>query len=177
MIACSWLERFGENIERFAGEAVREKVMEGSTAAEQAGHAEKAAWLSQAFQKLSGMVDADTRTQILQNSSCNCDIHVQKARIAAEKSENMDEFLDRWIWESPIFGDMYRDGETLYVTHPRCVCEWARVADQSISPAFCQCSVGYVKRLFEGALGREVDVDLVKSIAQGDEECKFAVHF
>jgi hypothetical protein len=40
---------------------------------------------------------------------------------------------------------------------------------------YCNCSVGWAKALFEGALGRPVDVTLEKSIIAGENECRLRI--
>ena len=43
------------------------------------------------------------------------------------------------------------------------------------NPTFCLCSRGWVKAVFTGALGEEVDVELAQAIGRGEERCEFVV--
>lgn len=61
-----------------------------------------------------------------------------------------------------------------------CHCPWIREAfltnDQPISPIFCNCSAGYFKNYWEAVLDQHVKVELLSSVLNGDENCKFALH-
>ncbi|MHA2305259.1 MAG: hypothetical protein ACXACU_07675 [Candidatus Hodarchaeales archaeon] len=61
-----------------------------------------------------------------------------------------------------------------------CHCPWVREGlkeeDQPVDPAFCNCSGGYYKNYWEAVLGQPVKVDLLESVIQGNQVCKFALH-
>jgi hypothetical protein len=56
---------------------------------------------------------------------------------------------------------------------------WVREAVKSgenVAPIFCNCSARFHKKPWEGALGEKVDVDVLESVLQGDDRCRFAIH-
>ena len=60
-------------------------------------------------------------------------------------------------------------------------CHCPRVRDAlrlslSISPTYCYCGGGFYKGIWEEILQRSVEVELLESVLQGDEVCKFAIH-
>jgi len=60
-----------------------------------------------------------------------------------------------------------------------CHCPWAREAVKSgkdVAPIFCNCSAGFHKKPWEGALGQKVQADVLESVLQGDDRCRFAIH-
>jgi hypothetical protein len=60
-----------------------------------------------------------------------------------------------------------------------CHCPWAREAVKSgekVAPIFCNCSAGFHKKPWEAALGQKIQVDVLKSVLQGDDRCRFAIH-
>jgi hypothetical protein len=60
-----------------------------------------------------------------------------------------------------------------------CHCPWAREAIRSgenVAPIFCNCSAGFHKKPWEGALGQKIQVDVLASVLQGDDRCRFAIH-
>jgi hypothetical protein len=60
-----------------------------------------------------------------------------------------------------------------------CHCPWAREAVKSgekVAPIFCNCSAGFHKKPWEGALGQKVQVEVLESVLQGDDRCRFAIH-
>lgn len=46
---------------------------------------------------------------------------------------------------------------------------------ESISPTYCYCGAGFYQSIWEGILGRPVQVMLLKSVLQGDDVCTVAV--
>jgi hypothetical protein len=61
-----------------------------------------------------------------------------------------------------------------------CHCPWVREAllksSQPVSPVFCDCSAGYYRAYWEIVLDQPIEVEVVKSILNGDLICEFAVH-
>ncbi len=61
-----------------------------------------------------------------------------------------------------------------------CHCPWAkesiRKGTLTVSPTFCQCSAGFTKRPFEVIFGQSLHVDVIESVLQGDDVCRFAIH-
>ena len=47
--------------------------------------------------------------------------------------------------------------------------------DQGMLPAFCYCGAGWFRRQWEGATGKPVRVEILKSIVKGDDVCQFAI--
>lgn len=61
-----------------------------------------------------------------------------------------------------------------------CHCPWAKESIRretlTVSPTFCQCSAGFVKRPFEVIYGQTLKADVLESVLQGDAVCRFAIH-
>ena len=61
-----------------------------------------------------------------------------------------------------------------------CHCPWAKESIRNerlnVSPTFCQCSAGFVKRPFEVIFGQRLQADVLESVLQGDAVCRFAIH-
>jgi len=111
--------------------------------------------------------------------------------------EVTNEVLD-YIRSQPEMGGGVRVGNIVYETKipfltrqylaesdPRlkryyyCHCPWAREAVKSsekVAPIFCNCSAGFHKKPWEGALGQKVEVEVLESVLQGNDRCRFAIH-
>ena len=48
--------------------------------------------------------------------------------------------------------------------------------DDGISPTFCNCSSGWFRKQWEGATGKPVRVEIVRSLLKGHDACEFLVH-
>jgi len=58
-----------------------------------------------------------------------------------------------------------------------CFCPIIRENLESGMPhTFCYCGAGWYKQQWEGTIGKPVNIEIVKSILNGDELCKFAIH-
>jgi hypothetical protein len=111
--------------------------------------------------------------------------------------EVTDEVLD-YIRREPEMGGGVRVGNIVYETkipfltrqylaepdptlkrYYYCHCPWAREAVKSgepVAPIFCNCSAGFHKKPWEAALGQKIQVEVLESVLQGNERCRFAIH-
>ena len=72
-------------------------------------------------------------------------------------------------------GEWKMEGGEIVAVGKGCECPLVKRQWVKLSPVLCLCSRGWVKTIFEEALGNEVEVDLVKSIGRGDDCCEFRV--
>jgi hypothetical protein len=180
------------NIEVLAGKPIAKKVMEGSEEiTEKTDKRKTAQWIKQAVEKLDALVNEDARIRIMENCGANCakvnKKVIQKAKARRSKFRSMDEFLAA-EQKKPMSGTrLVREGNTLIqfytplaFTRPmRCYCSLLRglPENETVSLTYCHCSKGFVKKFWEGVLGKPVQVDLVQSVVSGASECKFVIKF
>jgi hypothetical protein len=104
-----------------------------------------------------------------------------------------------FVENNPEIGGGVRDGNLVYETkipynakaylaetdpekkrYHYCHCSWAkesiRKGTLTVSPTFCQCSAGFTKRPFEVIFGQALQADVIESVLQGDDVCRFAIH-
>jgi hypothetical protein len=104
-----------------------------------------------------------------------------------------------FVRENPEVAQGVRDGSLLYVTkipflaheyltasdpvekrYYACHCPWAREplkeGKSLVSPTFCLCSAGFVKKQWEVLFDQILEVDVLESALQGDLRCRFAIH-
>jgi predicted hydrocarbon binding protein len=132
-------------------------------------------WMTSLTDSLEKNTDEKTRARILEQCGrrCQSPSFVEKARKIRQQSENVDEFIDRL---SQTYKHLHREGSNVYVTYPRCYCSFVnKIPPGKMSRTWCNCSRGWVKELFEGALGSSVEVILEKSIVKGDDHCRFRI--
>lgn len=136
-------------------------------------------WLKSLFAGLDAEADETTRDSILGycgEACANFHNSMAAARDISEQCKEVDEILselnqieDLWCgyWKS--------EGEIIYSVCERCGCPLVNAGLVELSPSFCGCSRGWVKAVFDAALGKEVEVELVQAIGRGDPVCKFVV--
>ena len=57
----------------------------------------------------------------------------------------------------------------------RCGCPIAEKSPEGLSGTFCQCSVGFVRAMFSGYLGKPVRVELLEALKHGGKTCRFKI--
>jgi effector-binding domain-containing protein len=129
---------------------------------------------------------------------------IEKLRVVYEKARasGLDPLLAvdaaiEFMVGDPAWGiQPVREGRVIYATkNPRdrkayeeakteaerrrayCFCPLVRdhLEDEEMSWTFCNCSAGWERQQWEGALGRSVKVEIVKSLLRGDDRCRFAI--
>jgi len=149
-----------------------------------------ASWVKGAMDRLDALVDEKTRTNIMENCGYSCALHnkavIERAKSKRKKYKGLEEFLEA-EQKNPMAGTkLAREGDNLlwyftprsFRTPMRCFCGLLRGLPQNekISRSYCNCSKGFVKKYWEGVLGRPVDVDMLQSAVSGAKECKFSIH-
>jgi hypothetical protein len=179
----------GQLIGRFAGTETQDTIMAGSEGIADATAVRVSAWLRGVMDKLDALVDEDTRTQIMENMGFNCAemnrSHIEQALAKRRQFQTLDEFLVAEV-QAPSKGTrLEREGDVVYQYYDprsgfqvRCFCSlWRGLGDdEEASLTWCQCSKGFVMKLWEAYLGRPAKVELLDSSIAGAAECKFAIH-
>jgi hypothetical protein len=66
---------------------------------------------------------------------------------------------------------------TIIQIYERCYCGQVKQAKEFFpTNIYCQCGVGWIKQLFESALGKSVKVELKQSIICGGKSCEFTIN-
>jgi len=137
------------------------------------GRTEK--WITTLVAGLNEHVDEKTTAKILEQCGrqCQSQSFIKKARGIYQKSKNISEFLEEL---GQVYKHLHREGDKVYIVYPRCYCSQVnKIPKGKLSGTYCNCSRGWAKALFEGALGRPVEVIMEKSIINGDSQCKFRI--
>lgn len=132
-------------------------------------------WVSCLIDGLDQYVDEDTRSKVLEQCGRQCQSQrfVKKARSIYQESKDMNEFLSKF---GKIYEHLHTEGDNVYIVYPKCYCSFVnKIPSGQLSATYCNCSRGWAKELFEGAVGRPVEVVMEKSIVKGDDQCKFRI--
>ena len=135
---------------------------------------------------LDKLIDEGTKFKIMENCGYNC-AKMNKGAIEEvvakrKKFKTSDEFIEA-EQKNPLKGTrLVREGDVLYQYYTpqsygvRCYCEMVTAAEGEVSPTYCHCSKGFIKKLWEAVLEKPVDIDFIQSAISGANECKFAIH-
>lgn len=151
-------------IKSVGNEATARKIVYGEM------EEDDATWVKSTMGRLESCFDGSGVKQIRMNCQCGYGM-AEKLALVKElvaASSSIEEFGN--LEQSKAAGMFCTDGE-LYLQFPFCPCPMLADVDQLDTYAWCQCTTGYSKVLFEEAFGCEVDVELLKSIKVGDDKC------
>lgn len=131
---------------------------------------DNAAWVQYAMGKLESNFDKAAVKRIRMQCQCGYGMEEKIALVKKllESSRNFEELANHD--SAKATGLSCSDGE-LYLEFPFCPCPMLADVDRLETDAWCQCTTGYSKVLFEAAFGCEVDVELLKSIKMGGDRC------
>ena len=136
-------------------------------------------WLTALLTGLDEQVDEQTRSRLMETCGKVCAGHhssIDIARSVKQESKNIDEFLEKLNQQKDYWcGKWVREGDIIYSVCHECGCPLVLAGLVELSPTFCDCSRGWVKAVFEAALGKPVEVELTQAIGRGDKVCKFVV--
>ncbi|MCP4552932.1 MAG: hypothetical protein GY834_13025 [Bacteroidetes bacterium] len=97
---------------------------------------------------------------------------IEKLRDEIKDKDNIDLLFD--TYKEKIYKNspcLYKDDTNIYLEYQNCGC--GMVTNGGVIDSFlCNCTVGYTKQIFETLFGKPVNVQLLKSILNGDSICK-----
>jgi predicted hydrocarbon binding protein len=185
------IENLGHNLEHFAGVEAKEKVLAGSEKlAKVLDPTQIALWVQGAMERLDRAVEKKTRTRIMVECGYACAnanrTTIDRIIAKRKKYRSLEEFLEAEK-AKPLPGMRFeKKGKTLYqfympqsFRYPmRCFCSLLRglPPEKTVSATYCQCSKGFVTKMWEGILGKPVKVEVLETAVTGARECKFKVN-
>jgi len=132
-------------------------------------------WITCLVDGLDKHVDSETTAKVLEQCGrqCQSQSFVKKAKDIYKKSKDINDFLDKF---GKIYKHLHREGDKVYIVYPKCYCSHVnKIPKGKLSATYCNCSRGWTKALFEGALGRPVEVIMKETIVKGDKQCRFQI--
>jgi effector-binding domain-containing protein len=200
-----WNKLFADNLDRVLGEGARRRVMEGvdepgigSTldgrfrwVKEMVERLDRSAGEDQMYDVLSSCAHVFPQEQIDKLGAVYVD-----ALVHSDDALQAVDAVIAFMREDPGWGEPpVREGRVIYSKKaPRdvqayqnaqsdaerksayCFCPIVRDRlEQGMPYTFCYCGAGWYRQQWEGAIGKAVRIDILKSILNGDDECQFAI--
>lgn len=138
----------------------------------------KAKFIKELMDNLNKKLKEEKRTRIMQNCGRECMGRsvIQKAKKLKKESKDIDEFLELLNKSGIGGGSLKREGNIIHGSYDRCYCSAISKSKEPISLTFCHCSSGWYKELFENALEKPVRVEILESIMNGSDKCRFRIY-
>jgi effector-binding domain-containing protein len=193
----NWEQRLSDNLERVLGASARAEVLQDLDVISPGSSCqERKAWVNCVTGRLHARTTELERFDIL--SGCAhifSPKRIERVRGVYERNLDVDEVLKAMAEDPEWYEKPSRDGDTIYVTKvPRnrngyeeatneaerklhyCHCALVRRDPSDVHPDFCYCGSGWYRQIWEGILRKPVQVEILKSLTNGDDVCQFAIH-
>jgi hypothetical protein len=132
-------------------------------------------WITCLVDGLDKHVNAEERCKILEQCGRQCQSQslIKKVRGIYQESTDINDFLSKL---GQVYKHLHKEGNKVYIIYPKCYCSQVnKIPKGKLSWTYCNCSRGWAKALFEGALERPVEVLMKETIVNGDKQCRFQI--
>ena len=165
-----------KNIEKETNRDIVLKVMQEIDRFKSASdRAEKAEWIKGAIKRLEQQVGKEKSIKIMENCGRDCCRKHARYKRLIKESKSIEEFLDKL--STGGFQFKLKDKNTMVGEYDKCYCYMVKQTKKPFqNKLYCQCGIGHIKQLFESALKKPVEVELIQSVITGSESCKFLIH-
>lgn len=167
-----------KNIEKETNQSIVLKVMQDADQFESTSNrAEKVEWIKGAIVRLEQQVGKGKSIKIMEDCGRDCygPKHREHAKQLMSESKSIEEFLSKLSRGGVKF--TLKDKNTIVGEYNKCYCSQVNLTKEPFpTNTYCQCGVGHTMQLFESALEKPVEVELVQSIITGAESCEFIIH-
>ncbi|MFW9941841.1 MAG: hypothetical protein ACFFFT_12435 [Candidatus Thorarchaeota archaeon] len=194
-----WDKRLTSSLDRVLGEKARRKILKDREKlfTIESSNEERTGWVKSVIERIDQKAKEYEKYDILSP----CAHKFSRKRIESLKSiyketgdlnEVLKEMHKDYEWyEDPVLKDNiiyvtkipynpegYKKAHTLKEKQANyCHCPLVRNHfNEGISPTFCNCSAGWYRQLWEGIIGRPINIKILKSLLKGDQNCKFAIY-
>jgi hypothetical protein len=137
-------------------------------------------WSNYLVDSLEKELDKDMSNKIIENcgricaNECGAIKEVDEMVKSIGTSAGVDSIIERMNFTGIGGGKLQKYGNVITGEYDHCYCPSRKYI---ASNKYCNCTVGWVKEVFERILKSKITVVLEKSIAWGDEVCKFIITY
>jgi hypothetical protein len=139
-----------------------------------------AQWVKTLLEQVERILDQDMKKQVLEECGRACARNFGSLEVAREvkaSSRTIDEALEMLNRQEGFWcGPWIRDGKQVTSVCDECGCPLVHAGFLHPTPLSCQCSLGWVKAVFEIICGAAVQAKLNQAIGRGDPVCEFTVY-
>jgi hypothetical protein len=143
-------------------------------------------WIKRFFDVMDETLDEETRKKIMMTNGKSC----YQSWIAESGRKIQPVDFEEWVKRASqqAHDEGFRiDGNTIWFQYNTsaetgaqspgvvCLCPMVESKPAGMSKTYCHCSIGYVKEMYEGLFGRQVEVELLDSVLMGSDRCRFKI--
>lgn len=202
----NWNRLLGKNLERVLGKKGRREVLWSALKLTiESTVDERFQWVKGAIERLNKLADEGKRYDILsscahvfpRNQIDKLKDIFEETRVKTDNPLKAVDAVIEFMGKDPGWAERpLRKGNVIYSSkQPRdpggyekakneadkrrayCFCPLVRNhLDDAMPITFCYCGAGWYRQQWEGAIGKPVSIEIVKSVLKGDDVCQFAIH-
>lgn len=131
-------------------------------------------WVKALLTTLDDSVDEKTKQSILEKCGVKCPFsHLPNAKLrelrngATTEQEFLDKLCETWR--------LVKDDNQYFIVFDQCYCPLVNKDTKNVPKTMCYCTLGNLKNKFKISLGRDIEVEMQKTVLAGDEECRFKI--
>ena len=139
-------------------------------------------WVKQFFDVLDANVDEATRTRLMEANGKACYLASHKAASMPIPLPDMVQRLQSSVGPencrregNVVYFNYVKNRNRLRIADGYCLCPLVEKGPEGLSGTYCQCSVGYVREMFESTTRRKAQVELLESLKRGGKACRFKI--
>jgi predicted hydrocarbon binding protein len=142
-----------------------------------------AAWIEAVEKALTeyGNINLSKHVMKAAGRECAQQILADCEEILGKKPETVDELLDatnqRRRELHHLTSTWERQGNRAHLKIDKCACTLVKAGLAKPNPVHCLCSAGLMEHIFSAVCKGPVNVEVVRTIGQGDDKCEFYVNF
>ena len=131
-------------------------------------------WVQELLVNMDAFVDEASIRKILEKCGPKCPFtHMPNDKLLEIRKASRDEkdFLKNLsnAWHFRHENNQY------FVVFDRCYCPLVNKDPGNASKSMCYCTLGSIKHKFKIVLERDVEVEMLKTVLNGDDECRFRI--
>lgn len=167
----SHAQRLRESLRRHIGMEEAEAFMDRHPLSVSADFKKKAVWARETCAELEETLARDQVKAIRMDCACGpSPAQIKALQKIYRESGGPEEFARAATALKKGYTLSYQDG-ALLLCYPTCYCSCVKRDDGPMPQSWCDCTLGYAKRMFSGAMGKPVAAELLQSVKTGGQQC------
>jgi len=140
--------------------------------------AKQGKYIKALLEELSNRCGIETAEKIMRpcGHQCLSDKTIKTVKALYEKSDSVLEFLKLLNDNHIGGGDLHMKDNKIIGVYDMCYCGIPK-RTKSMPTAYCECSAGWLEKLFSSAFEKEVTIKKIDTILKGADKCTFEISY
>ncbi len=164
--------RIRDRIGEMFGQADAQEFADALPLSKSADYLRKYKWAKEVCAYLEAKYTPEQIKTLRMSCSCHAgDKEKAHTKRMYDEARSLDEFCETYNAAYSPLHPIWHEGEALFFSYPTCYCSCVKHINEPVSRAWCLCTLGYAKDLFDDVLGCDTEVELIESVKTGGSRC------